>query len=177
MGTKAVVQFGVSAAEKNPALIKSCKYGSNIERGNIVKLGALSVIRAEDQVYTAATPVTATLATDVFYVVSEPNVNIVEVGSNKYRIGDDPSDFYVPANTVFDVQKPQVGDEITYSADGIGGTKGANTYIIPANGLLEPQWASSISAVSLAFELKKTTTISIPGSTAKTAYRFVCVKA
>lgn len=170
---------GFLAADNTDSLVKSAKSAVALERGNIVSLGALSSTAGEGEVYVAATPATATLETAIYYMVTEPAVVVTD---GKYKgLTDDESLFNIAAGTVFSVAKPKIGDEITLSVDGIGGTKSSNTYIIPANNTAELTWGSSTSGVSLAYELIETTYVKIPAAEFYNgrivAYKFRCVKA
>lgn len=152
---------------------------NNLENGNLVKLGALSSNAIEHEVFLAATPVTATLDADIFYMVNEPVLVTVNA---KYRgLTDDPTEFNIAKGKVFTCYKPRVGDEIIISEDGLGGTKSSNTYVVPANNSAKLTWAANTTGVSLGYELIETTYIEVPSSTfygrRKTAYKFRCVKA
>lgn len=178
-GTYSILIPGSIAASNVDALNKSAVCSTSaLENGNVVSLGALSSTSGEHEVFVAATPATATLATAIYYMVNEP---VLVVTDGKYRgLNDDPSNFNIAAGKTFDVFLPRVGDEVIISADGLGGTKSSNTLIIPANNTGELTWASSSSGVTLAFELIETTTINVPSETfygaKKTAYKFRCVK-
>lgn len=163
---------GQVAANNTDSLVKSAKCASALENGNIVALNELSNTTGESEVYIASTPLTATLATDVFYMVDEP-VNVL-VNSIYSGLIDDPREFNIAANKIFRATKPMVGDEIIVSEDGLYGSQ--NTYAIPANESYELNWSASMSGVSLAYKYIESTTISV-GSTRVTAYKFVCVKA
>jgi hypothetical protein len=171
---------GSIAAKNIDSLNKSAVFTlAALENGNIVKLGALSSTSGEKEVYVAATPLTASLSTDTFWMVNEP---VVVLTASKYKgLSDDPTEFNIAASTVFDVYRPQVGDEITISEDGIAGTKSSNTYIVPADNTPELTWAASSSGVSLAYELLETTYIDVPSANfytgRKTAYKFKCIAA
>lgn len=180
MGSYAVVVPGAIAARTLDSLTKFAKYTYGaVENGNVLKLGALSSVAGENEVYLASTPATATLSTDIFYMVYEPPVPVTN-GQFK-GLSDDPSDFNIATGKVFTVFMPRKGDEIIITDDGIAGTKSTNTYIVPANASLELTWASSTSGVSLAWELIETTVVNIPNGTfyggRKTAYKFRCVVA
>lgn len=179
MGTYSILIPGALAADNMDTLVKSAKCASALERGNVVSLGALSETSGENEVFVAATPATATLETAIYWMVTEPAVVITD---GKYKgLTDDESDFNIPANRVFDVSKPKIGDEIILTDEGLGGTKSSNTYIVPANNTAKLTWASATSGVSLAYELIDTTFVTVPSSTfysgRKTAYKFRCVKA
>ena len=180
MSTYSILVPGMIMADNVDSLNKSAVYTAGaVENGNIVKLGALSTTTGEGEVYVVATPVTATLETDIFWMVKNP-VNVLTDGVYS-GLNDDPTNFNIAASKVFDVYKPKVGDEITISEDGLGGSKSSNTYVVPANDSIELTWAANTSGVSLGYELLETTYIEIPSSTfygrRKTAYKFKCVKA
>lgn len=170
------ILVNASIAAKNiDSFVKSAKYASGaLENGNVVVLGAKSTTAGETDVYVTVLPATATLTTDIFYMVSEAPIPVV---GGKYKgITDDPREFNIAANTVFNVVKPTVGDELVLSVDGIAGTKGANTFIAPANGTGKLTWAADATGASLAYKLEATTYISV-GNERVTAYTFRCVKA
>lgn len=164
---------GQVAATNTDSLVKSAKCASALENGNVVTLNELSTTSGESEVYMAATPVTATL-TNVIYMVDEP-INVL-INSIYSGLTDDPREFNIAANKIFRATKPMVGDEIIISEDGLAGTKSTNTYVIPADDTAELTWGSSIASVSLAYELKETTSITV-GNNKVTAYKFTCVKA
>ena len=172
---KSVVILSSVAAKNVDAFNKSGKHATvAVENGNVVVPGAKSTVAGEGDVYVCTTPATAGLATDIFHMVYEAPVPVV---NGKYKgITDDPREFDVPAGTVFNMYKPQVGDELVLTADSIAGTKGTNTHIKPANGATKLTWAADATGVSLAYKLEGTTFVSI-GNERVTAYKFRCVKA
>jgi hypothetical protein len=172
MADYSILIAGQIAANTLDNLVKSGKCGAVLENGNIVTLNSLSTTTGESEVYIASTPVTASLSTDVFYMVDEP-VNVL-VNSIYSGLIDDPRDFNIAANAIFRATKPMVGDEIIVSTDGISGS--LNTYAIPANASHELAWSASLSGVSLAYKHIETTTITV-GSTKVVAYKLLCVKA
>jgi len=170
------ILINASIAAKNiDSYVKSAKYaGGALENGNVVVLGDKSTTAGESDVFVASLPATDTLNAVVYYMVSEAPIPLV---GGKYKgITDDPREFNIAANTIFNVVKPSIGDEIILSEDGIAGTKGANTHIIPANNTGELTWADNITGVTLAYKLEKTTYISV-GNERVAAYKFTCVKA
>lgn len=172
MADYSILITGQVAANHIDSLVKSGKCGAVLENGNVVTLNALSTTSGESEVYQASTPITASLATDIFYLVDEP-VNVLVNGIYSGLI-DDPRQFNIAANKVFRAIKPHIGDEIIVSTDGLYGS--INTYAIPANGSHELAWSASMSGVSLAYQYIETTKITV-GSAKVTAYKFVCVKA
>ena len=180
MGNFAVLVPGAIQATHNDSLVKNAKLATGaIENGNVISLGALSTASGENEVFLAATPATATLATAIYYMVNEP-VNVL-TDSKYLGLNDDPTNFNVLAGKPFTCYKPKVGDEIIISEDGLGGSKSTNTFVVPANNTGELTWAANASATSLGYELLQTTYIEIPAATfygrRKTAYKFRCVKA
>lgn len=172
MADYSILITGQVAANHIDSLVKSGVCGAVLENGNVVTLNALSTTSGESEVYQASTPITASLATDIFYLVDEP-VNVLVNGIYSGLI-DDPRQFNIAANKIFRAIKPMIGDEIIISTDGLSSS--INTYAIPANGSHELAWAASATAVSLAYQYIETTTITV-GNTKVVAYKFVCVKA
>lgn len=166
---------GEIAAKNIDALNKFGKATVDVENGHVVALGNKSATKGENDVYNVNVPATATLATDIFYMVNEP-VNVLVNG--KYSgLTDDPREFNIPAGKKFTMYKPMVGvDEIILTADGIAGAKGINTHIIPADGTTKLTWATDITGVSLAYKYVGDAYVSI-GNERVPAYRFICVKA
>jgi hypothetical protein len=169
-----VIIAGAIAAKHIDAFVKSAKSDSIVENGNIITLSSVSTASGENEVYVASTPATATLATDVFYMVND-SVNVL-VNSIYAGLVDDPREFNIAAAKVFSCYKPMVGDEIVISEDGFSSTRTTETHAIPANGSLELAWSSSISAVSLAYQYLEGYNIPI-GSERLTGYKLLCVKA
>ena len=165
---------GQIAATHIDAFVKSAKCDGAVENGNVVRLTEVSTVSGENEVYVATTPVTASLATDVFYMVNDP-INVL-VNSVYAGLIDDPREYNIAASKIFSVYKPMVGDEIVISEDGITGTLTTETHLIPADADLQLNWASSITAVSLAYQYLEEYNIPV-GNTRVTGYKAVCVKA
>jgi len=172
---KSVVILASVAAKNIDSLNKSGVYaGGALENGHVVAIGAKSTTDGQKDVYTVTLPNDDTLDSADFFIVYEAPVPVV---GGKYKgITDDPREFEIPAGTVFNMFKPTKEDEIIISADGIGGTKGSNTHVAPANGTGKLNWTSDISGVSLALVYEGDTFISI-GNERVDAYRFRVVKA
>ena len=167
-----VLIAGEIAAKNIDSLNKFGKANFAVENGHVVALGEKSTAKNEAFVYTVKKP--ANLATDIFYMVNEP-VNVLVNG--KYSgLTDDPREFNIPADKVFTMYKPMVGDEVVITVDGIDNTSGKKTYIAPAGGNTKLTWTDSISGVSLAYKYVGDTYVSI-GNERVPAYRFICVKA
>ena len=86
-------------------------------------------------------------ATGVWMAYSPEIVTVVS-GTKKYKgINPDPRDFTNLAGEIFTAFKPQVGDIITMTADGIGDTAiGTNTYAVAKDGQYKLDWASAANA-------------------------------
>ena len=169
-----VLITGEVAARNVDALRKIGKATFDLENGHVVVLGDVSTAKDENYVHTVDVPSTDTLATGVFYMVDEP-VNVLVAG--KYSgLSDDPMEFYIPTGKVFTMYKPQIGDEIIITANGLAGVKGDNIYVAPADGTTKLTWTNDISGVALAYKCVGNTYVSC-GNERVAAYRFVCVKA
>ena len=169
-----VLIAGEIAAKNIDSLNKFGKATVDVENGHVVALGDKSNVKGENDVYNVNAPATDTLASDIFYMVNEP-VNVLVNG--KYSgLTDDPREFNIPAGKKFTMYKPMIGDEVVITEDGLAGTKGDNTHVIPANGTTKLTWATDISGVSLAYKYVGDTYVSI-GNGRVLAYRFICVKA
>lgn len=169
-----VLIAGEIAAKNIDSLNKFGKANFAVENGHVVALGEKSTAKNEAFVYTVNKPATATLATDIFYMVNEP-VDVLVNG--KYSgLTDDPREFNIPAGKVFTMYKPMVGDEVVITVDGLAGIKGSNTYVVPADGTTKLTWAADGTGVSLAYKYVGDTYVSI-GNERVPAYRFICVKA
>lgn len=121
----------------------------DFDNGNVLSLGAISATDGEGEVFSAAVPATATLA--ALWMVYTPEVVVTISGAKKFKgIDIDPQDFYVPALSIMDVFKPQVGDILTLTADGLAGTKSTNTFVVATDASQKLTWnATAISGLSL----------------------------
>ena len=169
-----VLIAGEIAAKNIDSLNKFGKAAVAVENGHVVALGGRSATKGENDVYNVNVPDTDTLASDIFYMVNEP-VNVLVNG--KYSgLTDDPREFNIPAGKKFTMYKPMIGDEVVITEDGLAGTKGTNTYVVPADETTKLTWAANGTGVSLAYKYVGDTYVSI-GNERVTAYRFICVKA
>lgn len=116
--------------------ITSIQHTSTIDNGSLVNLGAL--ISGETDVYTAATPVTATLATEEALLVYSPEVT--------YTPGTHLKDFTNLADTPARAYHVTVGDVITITDDGIDGTTVVGEYVITQDGSFSPIANSTIGS-------------------------------
>lgn len=168
------------AAKNIDSLNRSAVHATEaFDNGNVLSLSGLSATAGEGEVFSAAVPATATLA--ALWMVYTPEVIVTVSGSKQFRggINVDPQDFEVPALAVMDVFKPQVGDIITMTADGLATGSGiASAYAVATDASKKLTWAAA--AISgLTFKYLATEYISIGsgsiGSQRVAAYQFECV--
>lgn len=178
MANHSVMIPSAVAAKDVDAWNRSAVATVDVDNGNIVILSGLSTTAGEGEVFNALTPSTSDGLTGV-WVVGEPEVVVTD---GKYKgLDPNPQHFYVAAGDVFTCFKPQLGDLITLTDEGLAGTKSTNTFAIAVNstGGLKPQWNSTAGSGVFAMKLLKTTYISIAdGSIGKqrtTAYLFEVV--
>jgi len=171
--SKSVVILSSVAAKNVDAFNKSGKHATEaMENGCVVTPGAKSTTAGEGDVYVCT--ISTSVDTDIFNMVYEAPVPVV---AGKYKgITDDPREFEIPATNTFNMYKPQVGDEIVITADGLYGSKASNTFIKPISGQKKLGWAGDATSVTLAYKLEGTTFVSI-GNERATAYKFRCVVA
>ena len=82
------------------------------------------------------------------WMAYSPEIVTVVSGSLKYKgLNNDPRNFTNLSGEVFDAFKPQKGDIITITADGIGPTSiGSNTYAVAKDGQYKLDWASAANS-------------------------------
>ena len=166
------------AAMNIDAYNRSGVHASAVDNGNIVKLTGLSTTAGESEAWTAVTPSTANGLTDV-WMVYEPEVVVTNA---QYKgLDPDPRNFFVAATKVFSCFKPQLGDIVTMTADGLAGTKSTNTFVnaTDTTGGLKPVWGATQTSSVFSMKLIETTYISIAdgsiGNQRVTAYKFEVV--
>jgi hypothetical protein len=166
------------AAQNVDAWNRSAVAATDVDNGNIVILSALSTTAGEGEVWTALTPSTANGLTGV-WMVAQPE--LVETGEKYRGLDPDPRNFYVQDGKVFSVIKPQLGDIVTMTADGVAGTKSTNTFAnaTDSTGGLRPVWGATQTSSVFSLKLIETTYISIGSggidSQRVLAYKFVVV--
>lgn len=177
MAHNVLIQNAV-ASQNVDAFNRSAVASTNVDNGNIVILSALSTTAGEGEVWTALTPSTGDGLTGV-WMVGEPEVVVTNA---QYKgLDPDPRNFFVAAGDVFSCFKPQLGDIVTMTADGIAGTKSTNTFAnaTDTTGGLKPVWGATQTASVFSLKLIETTYISIGlgsiGSQRVTAYKFQVV--
>ena len=138
------------AAKNIDSLNRSAVHATEaFDNGNVLSLGAISSTDGEGEVFSAAVPATATLA--ALWMVYTPEVVVTVSGTKKFKgIDIDPLDFEVPALSIMDVFKPQIGDILTLTADGLAGTKSTNQYVVATDASKKLTWnATAISGLTL----------------------------
>ncbi len=82
------------------------------------------------------------------WMAYSPEIVTVVSGTKKYKgINPDPRDFTNLEDEVFTAFKPQVGDIITVTADGVGATAlGSNTFAVAKDSQYKLDWAASANA-------------------------------
>lgn len=167
------------AAKNIDSLNRSAVHATEaFDNGNLVSLSGISSTTGEGEVFSAAVPATATLG--ALWMVYTPEVVLTVSGTKKFKgINVDPQDFEVPALAVMDVFKPQIGDIITMTGDGIATGSGVGAaYAIATDGVKTLTWAgAAISGMS--FKYLGIDYISLGSGAINTqrvtAYKFECV--
>jgi hypothetical protein len=171
------------AAMNIDAFNRSCVSASDVDNGNIVILSGKSATAGQGEDWTGVVPSTSDGLTGV-WVAYEPEIVVTYSGSYAFKgLDPDPRNFYNKAGNVFSIFKPQTGDILTITADGLAGTyvSGTTTHVNATNstGGLKPVWGSSQTASVFSMKLLAVTYISIPdgsiGTQRVTAYQFEVV--
>ena len=81
------------------------------------------------------------------WMAYSPEVVVTISGTNKFKgIDPDVRNFVNISGDVLSAFKPQVGDILTMTVDGITGTISTNTYAVAANGQYALAWAASANS-------------------------------
>jgi len=174
-----ILQKNATASMNVDSYNRSAVASVAVDSGNIVILTGLSTTAGEGEVWTAVTPSTSDGLTGV-WMAGENEVNLTD---SKYKgLDPDPRNFVFPANKVFSVFKPQLGDIVTMTADGFSGAKGgSDTYANATNstGGLKLVWGTSQTSSVFSLKYLATTYISIGTGAIDTqrvtAYKFEVV--
>jgi len=162
---------------------RPAKSASDVDNGNIVILTGKSATAGESEVWTAVVPSTSNGLTGVWMANGE-ELSLTISGNSTYKgLNPDPRQAYNVAGKVFSVFKPQLGDIITITADGLAGTYIANTTThvnaTDSTGGLKPVWGNSQTSNVFSMKLLGVTYISLAdgsiGNQRVTAYQFVVV--
>ena len=131
-----------------------------------------------EQVYEIEEPATGSL-NNLWMASSPVDVILTDATGNQYKPGIlDPRAFTNPAGLVFSAFKPQVGDIITISADGIDGTyaEGTTTYVNAVDGEFKLAFGNAQAENALSFKVIKPTYISVASANAIGSQRIVAYK-
>lgn len=130
---------------------------NDYENGAIIAAGDYS----KEQVYEVAA---VSELHNLFMVFSPEDTIITDAAGNEYKIGiNDPRTFTNVAGKVFSAYRPQVGDKILITAEGIEGT--ADDYAVAAAGENKLQFASA-AVEGLSYKvIDASTYITIGGAT------------
>lgn len=173
MAQNVMIPSAIAAQDVN-AWVRDAVAATNVDNGNLVILSALETTAGQTEAWTALTPSTSNGLTGVWVVYEPEEVRTAE----KYKnLDPDPRNFYVPDGIVFSCFKPQLGDIVTMTADGLAGTKSTNTFVNATDGTggLKPVWGATQTSSVFSMKLIETTYISI-GSGAIDSQRVVAYK-
>lgn len=146
------------AAKSVDALNRSAVAAFDVDNGNLVKLTTRSADADKTEVFTAVTPSTGNGLTGL-WMVFQSEVVLTPFGSG-YLSGfnNDITAFYIPTGKVFSVFKPQLGDIVEMTADGLAGTKSTNTFVnaTDTTGGVKPVWGATQTASVFSMKLLET---------------------
>lgn len=168
----------LTAAKNIDVLNRSFVSATDIDNGYVFTKGDLSADADKTQVYTAVTPAEGSL-TGLWMAFTAEDVVLTDELGNQFKVGNlDPRSFTNRANTVFSGFKPQVGDLIMLSADGIEGV--ANNYVVAVQDTNKLAF-NAAEGTGLSFKVIETSYISVAsanniGSQRVTAYLLECTK-
>lgn len=154
---------------------RSVVVSADIDNGNILVMGAKSSTSGESEVFSVSQPASA--LTHLWMAYSGDEIVLTDA---RYKgLDPDPRNFFNASGKVFSAFKPQIGDIILITADGLTGTKSTNQYVIAASGTYKLTWASgAISGLSFKL-LSDQKYISLATGAIDTqrvrAYEFECV--
>ena len=165
-----IIQKDAILAKDVDSLNRIAVGAADLDNGNVVQL-----LTKTGQVWAATAPASTTGLQNL-WMVAEPVQ--VKTGNAFLNIDVTPGNFYVITGDEFSAFKPQLGDIITLTADALGGSKDANTFVVATAATYELTWAAAaVSGLSLS--LKATSYISIAdgaiGTQRTTAYQFEVV--
>lgn len=130
-----------------------------------------------EQVYEVEEPATGSL--EGLWMVSSPvDTILTDATGNQYKPGIlDPRAFTNPKGLVFSAFKPQVGDIITLSADGIDGDySDTMLYVNAVDGEFKLEFGATQASSALSFKIIKPTYISVASANAIGSQRIVAYK-
>lgn len=165
------------AAKNIDSLNRSFVSTVDLDNGNVFGKGELSTNTNESQVYKTETPAAGSL-TGLYMAFSAEDVILTDDLGNQFKVGTlDPRAFTNRANVVFSGFKPQVGDLVLISADGIEGDAAAYANATANSTLLH---FADAAVEGLSFKVVETTYITVAsanniGSQRVAAYLLECV--
>jgi len=168
-----------TSAQDVGAFNETFTHTADIDNGTVFVKGALSTVADESEVYTISLPAAVAGLTNLYMAYTSPLNMVIGADGNEYRMGDlNPKNFTNYAGYAFNGFKLTLGDRIKITADGLGGTKGSNTFVVATASTGKLTWAAAaVSGVSL--KLVKESYFSIPeggiGSQRTVAYVFEVV--
>lgn len=172
---KSILIPTLTTAKNVDALNRSFIGEVDLDNGNVFGKGELSASANESQVYEATAPEELT---GLWMAYSPEDVVLTDGLGNQFKVGTlDPRAFTNTAGVVFSGFKPQVGDLVLISADGIEGEAAA--YAVAAAGSNKLKFAAA-AVEGLSFKVVEATYISVAsanniGSQRVTAYLLECV--
>lgn len=173
---KSILIPTLTTAKNVDALNRSFIGEVDLDNGNVFGKGELSASANESQVYEATTP--AEELTGLWMAYSPEDVVLTDGLGNQFKVGTlDPRAFTNTAGVVFSGFKPQVGDLVLISADGITGEAAAYAVAVAESNKLK---FAAAAVEGLSFKVVETTYISVAsanniGSQRVTAYLLECV--
>lgn len=151
---------------------RTAKAAADFENGSVFELLTRSAVDGEGQVWVATAP---SGLTNLWMAATPEWVDVIN-GVQVYRnIDVDPANFINKAGQMIAAFKPQLGDIITLSADAVGGTKGANGFVVATASEKKLQWAAA-AVTGLSLKLIDTTYISKGNGTLGSAQRVTAYK-
>ena len=172
---KSILIPTLTTAKNVDALNRSFIGEVDLDNGNVFGKGELSANANESQVYEATAPEELT---GLWMAYSPEDVVLTDGLGNQFKVGTlDPRAFTNTAGVVFSGFKPQVGDLVLISADGIEGEAAAYAVAVAESNKLK---FAAAAVEGLSFKVVETTYISVAsanniGSQRVTAYLLECV--
>jgi len=165
------------AAQNVDAYVRPVKSASALENGFVFRLETLSSTSGETEVWVATAPATAAPGLTHLWMLAEPEVVLT---ASKYKgLDPDPRNFILPIGEIGTAVKIQIGDIVTFSEDGLTGTKSTNTFVNATNADFQLTWGATQTASVVSFRLMETKTLSIGlgsiGTQRITAYKMECL--
>lgn len=146
-----VLRSAVSA-HTDQALNRRGIYASaNLDNGSVMQLLTQSTDADKSRVWVATAPATGAGLQNLWMASTDGVVSVISNGKTYRGLSNDfISDFTNVAGEIIDFFKPQVGDIVEMTAESLGGTKGANTFVVATDAEVKLQWgAGAVSGLSL----------------------------